>query len=513
MKREAFGWVILPLVAACWPAYMVAQQKNGHQGTIITIPQAEIANTEHPVVSYKRTTHPDAQWYPSAGFGMFIHWGISSVKELELSWPMMAGTQIGWRPANNRLSADSVKKIMDAGNYFAGHACEKDNSCITPNAYWAMAKDFDPKDCDPEKWIKAAKDAGMTYAVFTAKHHDGFAMWPSAYGNFNTKNYLNGRDFVKEFVTACRKYGLKVGLYFSPPDWYFDGEYRNFMYYGVGRDYQGIPVLDRDLRPRTAIKTEAERQAHHREMAAFIKGQVEELLTNYGKIDMIWFDKDGVPVIPAGNAAWDACISMARVRQLQPGIIVSPRLFGYGDYTSFESDKNFPTAVQDGWSEFCTTSAVSGWGYTKAPMKSTAHILNYLVRARAYNTNMLLNYGPTKEGVFTPEMYKSLAEIAAWMKVNAASIKNTRALDAPEFATVPATAAKKHRYLFLLAPAGGENNAAPTVELHTSAAVKKVTMLGHKTPLAYRLDAGKLIVDLPAGRSATLPLVIDVELK
>ncbi|WP_018626144.1 alpha-L-fucosidase [Niabella aurantiaca] len=511
MKKAIF---LSSLVFFCCSMGLWAQ-KNGsrEKNENIKTQQAEVARTDEPVASYKRTTHPDAQWYPQAGFGMFIHWGISSVKELELSWPMMAGTQIGWRPANDRLSADSVKKIMESGDYFTGHDCKKDNSCITPNEYWAMAKDFNPKDCDPEKWVKAAKEAGMTYAVFTAKHHDGFAMWPSAYGNFNTKNYLGGRDFVKEFVTACRKYGLKTGLYFSPPDWYFDGEYRNFMYYGVGRDYPHIPVLDRDLHPGTAVKTAEEKQAHYREVAAFVKGQVEELLTNYGKIDMIWFDKDGVPVIPAGNAAWKECITMERVHQLQPGIIVSPRLFGYGDYHSFESDKNFPVMKQDGWAEFCTTAATSGWGHTKAPLKSTAHLLNYLVRSRSFNTNMLLNYGPTKDGAFTADMYQSLAEISGWMKVNGVSVKGARALDAPEWASVPATKRKKHRYLFLLAPVNGERAAEEKVEFYTGGAVKRVSLLGHSQKPGYKIEANKLIVDVPVGMRRTLPLVIDVELE
>lgn len=296
--------------------------------------------------TYDHNTNPGAQWFPEAGLGMFIHWSISSVKELDLSWPMRAGTQIGWR--SPKLSADEVKKIMDSGDYFADHECEKNDSCITPNEYFALAKDFNPKHFNPEKWIKAAKGAGMTYAVLTVKHHDGFALRPSAYGNFSTKNYLGGRDFVKEYVNACRKYGLKVGLYFSPPDWYFDGDFQNFMYYGVARDYANIPALDRDLKPKTTIKTNEEKQAHYNEVAAFIKGQIEELLTNYGKIDVLWLDTDGVTVIPKGNPAWDKCISMDHIRKLQPGIVITPRLYGVGDYKTYESDKQIPTEMQDG---------------------------------------------------------------------------------------------------------------------------------------------------------------------
>ena len=86
-----------------------------------------------------------------------------------------------------------------------------------------------------------AKEAGMTYVVLRTRHHDGFALWPSKFGDFNTKNYMGGRDIVKEYVTACRKYGLKVGLYYSGPDWYFNREFQNFLYYGIARYYKNVP--------------------------------------------------------------------------------------------------------------------------------------------------------------------------------------------------------------------------------------------------------------------------------
>ncbi|HSC51996.1 MAG TPA: alpha-L-fucosidase [Phnomibacter sp.] len=462
--------------------------------------------------SYKHTSHPDAQWYPKAGLGMFIHWGISSVKKLDCSWPMRAGTQIGW--SSNKPDQDSVDRYVNGGDFFAGHACKQTQSCITPNEYFALAKDFDPENFDADKIIKAAKAAGMTYAVFTAKHHDGFAMWPSAYGDYSTKNYLGGRDFVKEFVTACRKYGLKVGLYFSPPDWHFDEPFQNYMYYGLAQRYSNVPELDRNLQPKKTTATAAEKQAHYERMAAFVKGQTEELLRNYGKIDMIWFDTDGVPIIPAGNAAWYNCITMEQVRQLQPGIIVSPRLFGYGDYATFESDSKIPTTQQDGWAEFCTTIATNGtWGYTESSLKSTAHVLNYLIRCRAYNTNMLLNYGPTKDGVLSPEMYKSLGEFASWMKVNSVSIKGTQGIDSTESASVPATQNKNHRYLFLLAPNTKATIADEKIVFTTNKNINAVRLLGHKEKLYYGVKEGKLTIVVPAAIRSALPEVIEVEVK
>ncbi|MEI6945591.1 alpha-L-fucosidase [Paraflavisolibacter sp. H34] len=506
-KRNIPAVPLLAGLSLCMLSSGAFAQKEADR---VKMEHAQIGIVEDKTSGYTHTTHPDARWFPQAGLGMFLHWGISTLKEKDLSWPMMAGTQIGWRAANNRLDSAEVRKIMESGDYFAGHACQKDNSCITPNEYWALAKDFQPKSYDPEKWVKAAKEAGMTYVVFTTRHHDGFALWPSAYGNFNTKNYMGGRDLVKNYVAACRKYGLKVGLYYSGPDWYFNRDFQSFMYYGVSRSYPNIPSLDANLQPRKTEKTEAEKQAHYHKVAAYIKGQVEELLTNYGRIDMIWFD--GAPDIPKGHPAWKECISMDRIRQLQPGIIVSPRFFGYGDYKTFESDKNAPTTLQDGWAEFCTTSTQSGWAYTPAPMKSSAHLLNYLVKCRSLNTNMLLNFGPTKEGELTPEMYDRLNDIAGWMKVNGAAIRGARALEAPETASVPATAANHHRYLFVL-PKQGTPAGEETVVFQTPEAIQAVRLLGRREKLFYTVQCGTLTVRVPAAVRTPLGEVIDVTLK
>jgi alpha-L-fucosidase len=504
-KRLALAGIVGYTILSANISQTFAQSKNADQ---VKMEHAQIGIVDDNKSTYTHTTNPKGQWFPQAGFGMFIHWSIASVKEIDLSWPMMAGTQIG--RSSKKPSQDSVDRYVANKDFFAGNRCEKDNSCITPTEYWSLAKYFNPQSYDPEKWIKAAKDAGMTYVVLTTRHHDGFAMWPSAYGNLNTKNYMGGRDLVKEFVTACRKYGLKVGLYYSGPDWHENGEYQNFMYYGVGKNYSNVPALDENLKPRTVIKTEAEKQAHYSQMAAYVKGQVEELLTNYGRIDMIWFD--GSADIPRGNKAWDECISMERIQQLQPGIIVSPRFFGYGDYKTFEGDKSIPTQKQDGWAELCTTITQSGWGYTKNPMKTTAHVLNYLVRCRSVNTNMLLNYGPTKDGVFTPEMYKSLAEIAGWMKVNGASIKGAHAIDSTETASVPSSAVNKHRYLFLLAPEQNAVLADQEVTFETKGVIKNVSVLGRKEKFVYKVEGNKLTLTVPASLRTTLPDVVDVEL-
>ncbi|RKR80130.1 alpha-L-fucosidase [Mucilaginibacter gracilis] len=500
--------LIFVLSLATVQGAMAQQAKaNKEEANRIKMEHDQIGITEDKKSGYTHTTNAGAQWFPQADFGLFIHWSIASIKEVDLSWPMMAGTQIGW----TRPMPDSamVAKFIKDGDYFAGHHCEVDNSCLTPNQYWEQAKDFNPQSYDADKWIKAAKEAGMVYAVLTTRHHDGFAMWPSRYGNFNTKNYMGGRDLVKEFVAACHKYGIKVGLYYSGPDWYFNKDYQSFMYYGVGKNYPNIPELDANLKPRTTTRTAEEKQVHYEAVAAYIKGQVQELLTNYGKVDMIWFD--GSPDIPKGNPAWKNCITMEQIHQLQPGIVVSPRFFGYGDYKTFEGDKSVPTTKQDGWAELCMTSA-NGWGYTKSPLKTTAYMLDKLVNCRALNTNLLLNFGPDKTGVFNSQQYQRFAEIAAWMKVNGEAVRGTAAINAAEYSSVPATAKDKYRYIFLSPNAKGADAKDETITFKTTANPKNVKMLLGDTKLNYKVQNGLISVTVPGKLRSQSVGVVAIEL-
>lgn len=463
---------------------------------------AQIGFVEDTKASYKRTEHPDAQWFPDAGFGMFIHFGICSVKQIDLSWPMIAGMKI----AQFKLDSAEVRKVMASGDYFVRNNCKNDNSCVTPVEYWEQAKYFNPTNYNPEEWAKAAKAAGMKYMICNTRHHDGFALWPSKFGNFSTKNYMGGRDLIKPYVEACRKYGLKVGLYYSGPDWYFNRDYQDFMYYKVRKMYPNIPRLDENLQVRTTEKSEAEKQAHYKAVAAYIKGQVKELLTNYGKIDIIWFD--GAPDIPKGNKAWADCITMEEIHALQPGILVSPRFFGYGDFKTFEANLPKDIKKQSGWAEFCSTVAQWTWAITKVPLKTTQALLEEYIQSRSLNINYLLNFGPTKEGMINADMTNRLNEITNWMKVNGTSLSNCTALSDAETANVYATAKKQHRYLFLLTDKKYE-----TIQLTGIEKVKKVTLVATGTNVNYSFENGKLTIFEKDLTRTALADVIDVELK
>jgi alpha-L-fucosidase len=470
------------------------------------------AKAEQAMISVKEeknvghTTHPDAQWFPDAGFGLFIHWGLASVKNMDISWPMIPGRAL----SDKKLDSVELARVVREKDFNLNGK----PPAITPNEYWAMAKDFNPQHYDPDLWIKAAKDAGFQYVVLTTRHHEGFALWPSAYGDFSTKNYMGGRDLLKPYVDAVRKYGLKLGFYYSPPDWHFDRDYMSFIY---GRAYTtnpSLPKVDADLNPRTAKRSEEEIKQHQAAYAAMVKGQVEELLTRYGKIDLIWFD--GKPAIPNATEV----ISQEEIRKLQPGIVINPRLHGKGDFITFE--RNPPKQDPgDTWAEFCNTWTNSWANSNTQPFRSNAFVLGEFVSARAWGVNYLLGVGPTSDGVFPQAVYENMKVVGDWMKKNGRSVQHVQQLPVDETASVPATSKDNYRYLFAIPqfkngskydedrqPAKDE-----AISLNTSSRPKSVSLLASGKKLNFKYADGQVLIDLPANVRTNLVDVIVVECK
>jgi alpha-L-fucosidase len=466
--------------------------------------------TEHGMIGLgaekagEHTQHPDAQWYPDAGFGLFLHYSICSVKAMNISWPMIPGRPLEAKRIDDPAERERIIREEDWD-------LKGKKPSITPNQYWAMAKDFNPKEYNPDKWLKAAKEAGFTYVVLTTRHHDGFALWPSAFGDFSTKNYMGGRDLVKEYVEACRKNGLKVGLYYSPPNWYFDRDYMSFLYHG-GKNNPELPSLDADLKPRTGKPAAEDVKKHQAQFAELVKGQVEELLTNYGKIDLLWFD--GKPAVPNATEV----ITQERIRELQPGIVINPRLHGKGDFITYErtlkTDK-----VATSWAEYCNTWN-SNWSYTRTPYKADGFVLGQLAKCRSLGINYLLGIGPMANGDLAPEAYENMAVVAGWMKQNGASIKGTKPLPAGESASVPATAAGQQRYLFALPQFKGggtaESDILPAEDLKLTvkgiAKPQAVRFLADQSPLKHDFSDGTLTIDLPAAKRSKLVDVVVIDL-
>ncbi|MBR6051974.1 MAG: alpha-L-fucosidase [Clostridia bacterium] len=345
--------------------------------------QHEIIGYTNSGVPFERTTNPDAQWFfDPTQLGLFIHFGISTVHgDCDISWGMM----------------DNPERKA------------KGNGWLTPYDYWKQAEVFDPKKFEPERWLSAVKEAGFSYAVFTTRHHDGYAMWPSDAGDFSTKQYMHGRDLVGEYVTACRAVGLKVGLYYSPPDWHFNQKYMSFMVGSRSEKYPDRPNKDIYHNPIGDIPGMP--ADHYDSYTKYVNAQVTELLTRYGKIDILWFDgsmKDTSKII-----------TIDEIRALQPSIVVNDRLWGVGDYnTKYECylPSERPTAKY--W-EACECWHVGGgWSYVKNADKfrSLDYMTEHYSIVKKFGGNYLPNIAPDRDGAVPEGFYAACREFGEQIK-------------------------------------------------------------------------------------------------
>ncbi|NLF94060.1 MAG: hypothetical protein GX564_09255 [Oligosphaeraceae bacterium] len=351
-----------------------------------------------PAAGFARNDHPGAQWFNGAGLGLFIHYGLSALDgTIELSW----GLKCPGPHSYDRVTC---------GEW--GHA-------MLPRRYWAMAKDFRAENFNPGKWLAAAKRAGFRYAVLTTRHHDGFALWPSDCGNFSTKNHLQGRDLVGEFVAACREHDLKVGLYYSGPDWYYLQDYTSFSF---SPDVElGIDFQPEKRRPLT--------EAVQKDFRAYLHGQLTELLTRYGKIDLLWFD-----------GSIDGAMSHQEMRALQPGMVFNTRGLGYGDFRCCETYFPKERMPPEQWFECCHVFTEGAWGYMKSECYRPIGWFCYeLSRIRAWGGNLLINMGPQADGDMPAIAYRRLEEIKGWMDQYSDSVSGVEPGPWPERANVPVT--------------------------------------------------------------------------
>ena len=291
------------------------------------------------------------------------------------------------------------------------------NRQIDMDQYKLLANDFTAEKFDPDGWAQLAKDAGMKYMVLTAKHHDGFSLWDSKHclDDLTSMNCPAKRDIVKEYTDACRNAGLMVGVYYSPLDWRFPGYY--------------LPKL---------FKTSADalrEQAHK---------QVEELMTNYGKIDLLWFDggedywvAHGVNYVkiarpenfrenPTYPNFWHAEEMDKMIRTKQKGIICNDRLGQkqFGDY--FCPEKQIGSFCIDHAWETCDCIA-GDWAYSpKCKTRSLRSCIQLLVNVVVAGGNLLLNVGPKPDGSIDEEQAARLREMGAWLDKYGESIYKTR---------------------------------------------------------------------------------------
>jgi len=326
------------------------------------------------------TANERMEWFIKARFGLFVHWGIYAIP-----------ARGEWVRSHEKLSIEDYQPFFE---------------------------EFNPVNYNPKEWAALAKKAGMKYTVITAKHHDGFCLFDSKLTDYKATNTPAGRDLIKEYVDAFRNEGLKVGFYYSLIDWHHP-------------DY---PAYGDNFHPMRDNEAWKDKKHDFSRYLQYMHGQVRELLTNYGKIDIMWFD------FSYGNMSgetWKATELVKMVRSLQPHIIIDDRLGGHirsinkevyaGDFASPEQIIPPEGVVDEAgnpipW-EACITMN-NHWGYaaTDKDFKSPKQLIRALVECVSKGGNLLLNVGPNAKGEFPEESVEILTEIGKWMSKNGESI-------------------------------------------------------------------------------------------
>ena len=253
--------------------------------------------------------------------------------------------------------------------------------------YEAAAERFNPTEYNPEDWVLLAKRAGMKYICFTAKHHDGFCMWDTAYTDSKITNTPYGKDNLKMLSDACKRHGIKLSIYYSCPDWHYEYGYNpksTHQWCAVNQDEPNVPKL-----------------------VEFIKNQITELMTNYGEIYTLFWDIPPHICDPSINEL---------VRKLQPNIFINDRGFDEGDFSTPERDySSLPGGRFINATEACNSVGENSWGYRyDEDFFSVRYLLSAIDRVMAMGGSYLLNVGPNEKGAITPEYRERIEKIGEW---------------------------------------------------------------------------------------------------
>ncbi|MCK5694377.1 MAG: alpha-L-fucosidase [Bacteroidales bacterium] len=293
------------------------------------------------------------QWFTDLGFGMFIHWSFDVQLGMVISHSMVGA------------SDDYLDRYINE-----------------------LPLTFNPQLFNAEKWASAAKLAGMKYVVFTAKHHNGFCMYNTLTTDFSIMNTPYGKDLTKMIVEAFRKEGIAIGLYYSPDDFYFLHK-------------QGLPVSR--ARPEALADNNSE-------LNTYVKSQMKELMTQYGKIDIVFLD---------GNDQFGKTELAKLCWEIDPEVVVTRGAIETPEQETPDSPLPSP------W-ESCYTLG-DQWQFrpTNETYKTANNTIRKLIEIRAKGGNFLLNFGPDSEGCFPPEQWGVLNEISLWMFINKEAFEQT----------------------------------------------------------------------------------------
>lgn len=382
------------------------------------------------------------QWFRDGKLGIFMHWGIYSVLGITESW-----------------------------SFYSGEIDYED--------YMEQLNGFTAENYDPDKWAKLFKKAGAKYTVLTTKHHDGVALWDTKASDLNVvKKTPAKKDVIGPYCEAMRNNGLKVGLYFSHLDW------NHPDYACIHPNSDEWWATNKFTAPPQGVPDDYEKWER---FLKFHKQQLTELLTNYGKIDLLWFDG----VWERTEEQWKFKEMSEYIRQLSDGILINERIGKYGDYICPE--QAFPVIRPDGDWEFCVTLNNS-WGYNPKDndYKTVRQIIRIFTECISMGGNLLLDIGPKPDGTIDKKAEETLLELGNWISKNDEAIYETLAGVPTDLFLGRSTLSKDKKNLYLF------YYDLPLGELclkGIKTKVKRITELTSGKELKYHIQGGFL--DMP----------------
>jgi alpha-L-fucosidase len=393
-------------------------------------------------------------------FGLFMHWGPYSQWGVLESWT---------------LSPEDYPWIIRP----------KDKSYFQyVKEYENLATTFNPVKFDPAKWANAAKEAGMKYVVFTTKHHDGFNMYDTRASDYKITAKAcpfssNPRtDITKEIFNSFRKENFRIGAYYSITDWH----HNDFWW-----DY--FPPFDRNI--NYSVAKHPEKWERYND---FIACQLEELVSGYGKLDLLWFDLIGIS--KERLVDWPRFAKLAR--EHQPGIMMVAR-GANNQYENYRTpEQEVPEEALDYPWETCMTMG-DQWSYKPGDNYKSAHqLVQFLVRIVSRGGNFLLNIGPGPDGDFDPIAYDRLKEIGNWMKINSEAIYGTKPVKPYQENKIAFT--QKGNSVYAIYLPDSEEKTLPAQVLISSLQPEKnskVYLLGHEKPLSWEKFGNGIVITIP----------------
>ncbi len=391
-------------------------------------------------------------------FGVLFHWGLYSVPGIVESWSICS-EDVDWISRKKNLPYDEYKKW-----------------------YFGLKDSLNPVNFNPIQWANVMEDAGMKYVIFTSKHHDGFCMFDTKYTDFSIANgaFKNNpnKDVLKHVLNAFRDKNFMIGEYFSKPDWHTEWFWNPYF-----------------ATPNRHINYKKERHPDWwKNYQTFTQNQLNELLSNYGPIDILWLDGGW---ITGDDINLDSILVEGRKKH--PGLIAVDRAIKGKNENYQTPERGIPATQLDYPWESCITLS-HDWGWVpNAPFKSAQKVINTLIEITAKGGNLLLGVGPTPDGIIEDEVVTRLNKVGKWLKTNGEAIYSTRNAAIYHDGNVWFTANKNKKTIYALYALPENEDLPKVIEWRENIPSGKMILLQNGKSVDYSVKGDKVTVTLPKG--------------